>query len=66
MRDGGADVWAVDRARLEGAEDGTLRFGGGLSLDEGWHGAVAIARVDGAPVGVVLVERRQARLAYIP
>jgi hypothetical protein len=57
---------AVDRARLTSGGDGGFVFGGGLTLDSAWHGALAVARNDGQPVGVVLVEKRRAVLAPLP
>lgn len=37
-----------------------------VGLDAGWHGAIALGRGDGAPVGVLLVEKRSARLVPFP
>jgi paraquat-inducible protein B len=66
VRDAGAEPLAVDRARLTSGGDGGFVFGGGLTLDSAWHGALAVARNDGQPVGVVLVEKRRAVLAPLP
>ena len=65
-RGGGAEPLAVDAARLTAREDGAFDVGGGVTLDEGWHGALVLARGDGAPVGVVLVDKRSARIVPLP
>jgi len=66
VRDAGAEPLAVDRARLAATGAGAFEFGGGLSIDPVWHGALAIARADGQPVGVVLVVDGRAVLAPLP
>ena len=66
VRDSGAEPLAVDRARLAPSEGGAFEFGGGLTIDPAWHGALAVARGDGQPVGVVLVGERRAVLAPLP
>lgn len=66
VRDGSAEPFALDGARLMAGEAGALRVGGGVTLDEAWHGAVALARGDGAAVGVVLVGAREAVIVPLP
>ncbi|TDJ56804.1 MAG: MCE family protein [Planctomycetota bacterium] len=48
--DGGAS-WDVDPA---------------ISLDESWHGAAVVARIDGNLVGILLVKDDMARVAMLP
>lgn len=56
---------AVAGAHLERGEDG-WHVAPHLVFDERWHGAVALARADGAWVGVLLVADQKGRLAPVP
>jgi len=58
-------------ARLTEAQVGDGREGGwtvdpAIAVDESWHGAAVVARIDGALIGVLLVEDDVARVALLP
>ena len=54
-------------ARLTPADDGGMwDVDPAVPLDESWHGAAVVARVDGYLVGVLLVEDDVARIALLP
>lgn len=66
-REAGATPVALDAARLVSIESAPGSFEvHGLGLDEGWHGAAVLARVDGAVVGLLRVEERRLIIASLP
>ncbi len=56
---------AVSAAHLARSEDG-WSVSPLLAFDEGWHGALALAREDGAWLGILLVARGQGRIVALP
>lgn len=56
---------AVAATHLQ-ADGSGWRLADRLAFDERWHGAVAIARSDGAWVGILLVDEGRGRLAPLP
>lgn len=56
---------AVSAGRLQ-AKGGELWVAPEVPLDERWHGAAALARADGAWVGVLLVAEGGARIVALP
>lgn len=66
VRDAGAESLAIDASRLAAAEGGGFEIDRAIGLDEAWHGALALAREDGAALGMLLVEKKRVRLARFP
>ena len=56
---------ALAASRLTPTPDGWL-VDGALALDEQWHGAAVVARVDGNLIGVLLFEKGEARIERLP
>lgn len=52
----------ASRLRLEGT---MLRVDAAMSVDASWHGAAVVARSDGRLLGILLVEREEARVVAI-
>jgi len=48
------------------AANGSWTVDPAVSMDESWHGAAVVGRVDGYLVGVLLVEGNRARVALLP
>jgi hypothetical protein len=61
----GTQPLALDPARLT-VEEGQWRVQASLNPGPAWHGAAVIARSDGAWIGLLLVEGRQARIVPVP
>lgn len=65
VREGGRAPLAIDESRLLLEGDG-LRVDSGLPLTADWHGAVVMARGDGAVGGILLVSDQGTRIVPLP
>lgn len=63
--DPGLDPLALDQRRLQPSAQGWV-VDGAVPLPRSWHGALVLARSDGAVIGVALVETAPARVAPVP